>query len=179
MSAIVQSWKGIVLVERNSDDGFVDATLIAKHFNKQFADYSRTVAGAAYMHALQCAVGTSNPIMHTIRGSQARTWIHPRLAIDFARWLDVEFAVWMDGWILKIVDVLREDKHRPLPHSSASAEVVQEITSSTQRLFRNQLVILTEADLHCHLVAETRRTWPFALLVPGIGELPEAGTRRL
>ena len=38
---------------------------------------------------------------------------------------------------------------------------------------------MTEADLHAAVVAEIRRTWPSALLVPGIGELPEAGERRL
>ena len=38
---------------------------------------------------------------------------------------------------------------------------------------------MTEADLHCSVVAEVRKTWPTALMVPGIGELPEAGSRRL
>jgi len=52
-------------------------------------------------------------------------------------------------------------------------------SSSSSRLFRNQLVVMNEADLHCRLVVELRKTWPSALLVPGIGELPESGARRL
>jgi hypothetical protein len=29
------------------------------------------------------------------------TWIHPRLAVDLARWISPAFAVWMDGWFLE------------------------------------------------------------------------------
>jgi len=74
--------------------------------------------------------------------------------------------VWLDGWILKIIDIKPETP----PGTALSAD---------SRLFRSQLVVMNEADLHGHLVAETRKTWPSAVLVPGIGELPEAGDRRL
>ena len=162
---LVQTWKDTVSVERSLDDGFIDATQMSRHFNKRFVDYARSVAGSSYMKALQSAIGESSPIVNSTRGCSGQTWIHPRLAIDFARWLDVEFAVWMDGWILKIVDT------RP---SQEQAE-----PPSETRLFRNQLVIMNESDLHCHIVAETRKAWPDAVLVPGIGELPEAGAKRL
>lgn len=31
------------------------------------------------------------------------TWVHPRLAVDLARWISPAFAVWMDGWFLETV----------------------------------------------------------------------------
>lgn len=31
------------------------------------------------------------------------TWVHPRLAVDLARWISPAFAVWMDGWFLEIL----------------------------------------------------------------------------
>lgn len=31
------------------------------------------------------------------------TWMHPKLAVLFARWLDVRFAVWCDGQIDQII----------------------------------------------------------------------------
>ena len=37
-------------------------------------------------------------------GTQQGTWIHPKLAVHFARWLDDRFAVWCD---LHIDAVLR------------------------------------------------------------------------
>jgi hypothetical protein len=42
-----------------------------------------------------------------VRGGSAEngggTWIHPKLAIDFARWLSSDFAVWCDLQIEKIL----------------------------------------------------------------------------
>jgi hypothetical protein len=165
----LQKWKDGVVVERNPDDGFVDATQMCEKFNKKFYEYSRGI-GSAYIHALQTALGESLPVINTIRGHGGKTWVHPRLAIDFARWLSADFAVWLDGWILKIVDVV---------DVVTVQQEEQLITESTHRLFLNQLVIMSETDLHFAVVTEVRKTWPSAVLVPGIGELPEAGDKRL
>ena len=35
------------------------------------------------------------------RRPQLTSWIHERLAVDLARWLSPDFAVWMDGWVLE------------------------------------------------------------------------------
>jgi hypothetical protein len=35
------------------------------------------------------------------------TWLHPKLAIDFARWLDARFAVWCDMQIEKLLQPLQ------------------------------------------------------------------------
>jgi hypothetical protein len=37
----------------------------------------------------------------TQRGFNGGTWAHPKLAVFFARWLDVRFAVWCDMQIDK------------------------------------------------------------------------------
>lgn len=36
------------------------------------------------------------------------TWMHPKLAVPFARWLDATFAVWCDG---KIAQIIRGQDH--------------------------------------------------------------------
>ena len=41
------------------------------------------------------------------------------------------------------------------------------------------MIVLNERDLQCTVVAILRTKYPSAVLVPGIGELPEAGERRL
>jgi hypothetical protein len=45
---------------------------------------------------------------------QRGTWVHPRLAVDLARWISPEFAVWMDGWILGQLD-------KPVPATRINA----------------------------------------------------------
>lgn len=54
------------------------------------------------------------------------TWLHPKLAIAFARWLDIDFAIWCD---VQIDNLLREkDDWRKLRHESASSyKVMQQI----------------------------------------------------
>lgn len=47
------------------------------------------------------------------------TWLHPKLAVHFARWLDPKFAVWCDA---QIDNLLRgKDDWRKLRHQSASS----------------------------------------------------------
>lgn len=38
------------------------------------------------------------------------TWLHPKLAVPMARWLDLDFAVWCDG---KIDDIIRNGQTKP------------------------------------------------------------------
>ena len=54
------------------------------------------LADATGLLADQLIISTTNGPNH-LRG----TWIHPRLAVDLARWLSPAFAVWMDGWFLE------------------------------------------------------------------------------
>lgn len=46
------------------------------------------------------------------------TWLHPKMAVNFARWLDVDFAVWCDEQIDGIIR--GKDDWRTLRHTSAS-----------------------------------------------------------
>ena len=48
------------------------------------------------------------------------TWLHPKLAIHFARWLDPKFAVWCDEQIEHIISgSLKLEPAQPaLPHGS-------------------------------------------------------------
>ena len=41
--------------------------------------------------------------MKTRRGQHGGTWLHPRLAVFFARWCDTRFAVWCDMFIDRIL----------------------------------------------------------------------------
>ena len=88
-------------------DGFLNATVIASHFGKQARDYLKTEQTQQYITALAefLSVKTKiltkeNQIVIVKRGgSEQGTWLHPKLAIHFARWLDPKFAVWCDEQI--------------------------------------------------------------------------------
>lgn len=96
-----------------SSDAYLNATQIAKHFGKQPRDYLKTQPTQEYISALAENLSIKskilidkNQLVITKKGSSFNgggTWLHPKLAVDFARWLDPKFAVWCDEQIEKIL----------------------------------------------------------------------------
>lgn len=104
---VVRTWNDAP-ISRRDGDGFADATAMCRANSKDLFDYQRLERTAAYLTALgdslnlpadQLVLTTTSGPNH-LRG----TWIHPRLAVDLARWLSPQFAVWMDGWFLEQQD---------------------------------------------------------------------------
>lgn len=90
-------------------DAFLNATAVAKHFNKVPKDYLKTEQTQEYIIALaEClSKGKKIPVeqnqLVTVKNGAPEngggTWLHPKLAIHFARWLNPKFAVWCDEQI--------------------------------------------------------------------------------
>lgn len=97
-----RSWNGTPITRR-STDGYVNATTMAKASGKQWHDYWRTDRTTEYLEALSAETGipVSSLCLTTRGGAYQGTWIHARVAVDFARWISAPFAVWMDGWFLE------------------------------------------------------------------------------
>ena len=92
------------------NDGYLHATQIAKHFGKLPKDYLKTEQTQEYIAALadNCVrrkILTDKNQLVIIKqgGIEQGTWLHPKLAIHFARWLDPKFAVWCDEQIEQII----------------------------------------------------------------------------
>ena len=92
-------------------DGFLNASAIAKHFGKAPKDYLKSEQTQQYIAALaeNLSKGRKIPLEENQLvivkhgGNQSGTWLHPKLAVDFARWLDPRFAVWCDEQIEHIL----------------------------------------------------------------------------
>lgn len=93
-----------------SREAWFNATEIAAMFGKRPIDWLRLPETERYIEALMKreAVKVGNPKVRfshfakTRRGgclSYRGTWLHPKLAVAFARWCDVDFAVWCDEQI--------------------------------------------------------------------------------
>lgn len=86
-------------------DGWFNATEAAARFGKRPVDWIKQDETRAYMSALssvlKCDPGS---LLATKRGRHdGGTWMHPKLAVAFARWLNVEFSVWCDLQIDAII----------------------------------------------------------------------------
>lgn len=93
-----------------STEGWINATNIAKRFGRRPNDWLALPATKEYIAALGRHLEgdtrkSGNGFVRTQKGgTQQGTWLHPKLAVSFARWLDVDFAVWCD---LQINNLLR------------------------------------------------------------------------
>lgn len=92
-----------------NDAGWFNATAAAEKFGKLPANWLSLPSTDSYIDSMSRAlnVGKSD-IIKTSRGRNGGTWLHPKLAVAFARWLSDDFAVWCDLQIDKIIHGERE-----------------------------------------------------------------------
>lgn len=108
---LIKSFSGVAV--SFNQDGYLNASAIAKHFGKRVPDFLKTEQNQEYISALAehlsktlKIVFDKNQLVIVKKGSPANgggTWLHPKLAIHFARWLDPRFAVWCDEQIEQIL----------------------------------------------------------------------------
>lgn len=103
MSALVVASYGDLPVSF-TDAGWFNATTVAAKYGKRPVDWLRSTDARQYIEAV-CAeqkVQKSHLLSKRL-GRNGGTWFHPKLAVAFARWLDVRFAVWCDQQIENIL----------------------------------------------------------------------------
>lgn len=123
-------------------DGFLNATAIASHFGKQARDYLKTEQTQQYITALaeNLSVKTKiltkeNQIVIVKRGgSEQGTWLHPKLAVHFARWLDPKFAVWCDEQIEALLNGKVSDGLQPKPAKALPSGLTHEQQAEVKAL---------------------------------------------
>ncbi|MFU1517428.1 KilA-N domain-containing protein [Vreelandella alkaliphila] len=89
--------------------GWINATEAAKRFGKRPTDWLKLDSTREYIEALM----DENQISEESSLIQARrnhgTWLHPDLAVAFARWLSIRFSVWCDKQIKRLIQGGAED----------------------------------------------------------------------
>ena len=91
-----------------TNDAWLNATKVAESFGKRVDNWLRLDGTIEYIDALKEFLNTSDvsdlELIKTRRGKyNGGTWLHPKLSIRFAQWLDVRFAVWCDMQIDSIL----------------------------------------------------------------------------
>jgi len=93
---------------RFNGDGWLHASKIAERYGKRLDHWLENVGTLEYVRALDEVIsGRESEILDTrksgyVKTSRARidrgggTWLHPKLAVAFARWCDAKFSVWCD-----------------------------------------------------------------------------------
>ena len=118
---VVRTWNDTPIARR-SIDGYVNATAMCKANGKEWFGYVRTDRAKEYISALEISLqgspqksGDLIQVIATGPNDSRGTYVHPRLAVDLARWINPEFAVWMDGWLLEELERQVQQKPEPQP----------------------------------------------------------------
>lgn len=111
-------------------DGWFNATQAAAKFGKLPYEWQRLPETVAYVAALERKYGKI-PYSKSKRGANGGTWLHPKLAVRFAQWLDVDFAVWCDEQIDALLRG-KEDWTRERARVAAAHSVMSEILHDTR-----------------------------------------------
>ncbi|EJF06795.1 KilA-N domain-containing protein, partial [Thiovulum sp. ES] len=108
MDIISREFQGIEIKFSTIDDVCLNATQTAKQFGKKPDNWLRNKDVQSYINALKETRFSNmrNELVIVKQGGNAQqqgTWIHKKLIINFARWLDPYFAVWCDEVIEEII----------------------------------------------------------------------------
>ena len=126
MNLITKNYNGIAIDFNTEESIYINATQIAKHFNKQVNDWVRLEQTQEYLkefelmlkensrngisrfgHQLDISDDFSLQKLIVIKKggnpTEQGTWIHKKLIINFARWLSPKFAVWCDSVIEELL----------------------------------------------------------------------------
>jgi hypothetical protein len=127
---VSRSWNGTP-IHRRTTDGYVNATAMCKANGKQWSKYREADRCQEYIDALAetSDFGGLN-LIETRAGNGGGTWIHPRLAVDLARWISAPFAVWMDRWFLENIQQASEAPVETVSPRLREVEMITLIESS-------------------------------------------------
>jgi hypothetical protein len=128
-----------------TEAGWFNATAATGRYGKRPNDWLSLPETERYIEALCRKYKTSRAsFIKTRRGGNNRTntrksgnggtWLHPKLAVRFAQWLDIDFAIWCDETIDSMIRGTHQhfDWRRERSIAAASYKVVGELLKVTR-----------------------------------------------
>lgn len=103
---------------RFNRDGWINATTVPIIYGKRVGQWLSTLGAQRYLAELATAMElhSNEDLIQVHKGRMGGTWLHPRLAIEFARWLDPNFAIWC---MLVMERILRDELTEKLRYELA------------------------------------------------------------
>jgi len=120
MNLITRDYQGVPVVF--NDAGWINATDYAVKHGKRVDHWLANQDTKDYITTL-CEITDTRKVGY-VKTSKATiangggTWLHPKMAVAFARWIDPRFAIWCDTQIDNLI--CRKDNWRVSRHASAS-----------------------------------------------------------
>lgn len=118
-----------------------NATMMAKPFSKKPSDCFKTEQMQRYISKLSEATKIIEADLINVENGNG-TWIHEKLILKLAQWLDVDFEIWCDE---QIATLLREEKVELKPKPKTRLELAKENVELIQELEAKDEILALQA----------------------------------
>lgn len=137
-------------------DGYFSATDLVNHWNnlkgdkKQLGNYMKTQTTIDYLEQLK-KEGVDNPILsYRGNGKNSGTWVHPKVFIDLAMWVSVEFKSKVIDYV---IDGLIQSRHDAGDYYKEMTKAILETYVEVYGKNPNPNVYIQEANMVKSLVS--------------------------
>ena len=138
MNIVKHNWNGSAIAQLNEDtkiskhnvpSGYVNATQMCQACGKLWGHYSSLDSTKAFMQGLSADIGIPiSGLTIIIKGGNDKqsqgTWVHPEIAIDLAQWVSVEFRIWANRTLRKLMSGEIPATSQPKPNEITPEELI-------------------------------------------------------
>ena len=96
-------------IQKRDSDGYINLTQMCQANGKRIDKYLKSKRTQEYIESLERSPQMGGSPLESVKGGDSReltqgTWGHPLIAIDLARWISADFAVWCDAHIFNLME---------------------------------------------------------------------------
>lgn len=104
-TSVVYDYKGSQISFMSGENVMVNATQMAKPFEKRPIDWLQNQSSIEYLNELSKVRKSTlaDLVQVTKGGNNPGTWMHEDVALEFARWLSPAFAIWCNDRIKELL----------------------------------------------------------------------------
>lgn len=104
-TSVVYDYKGSQISFMSGENVMVNATQMAKPFEKRPIDWLQNQSSIEYLNELSKVRKSTlaDLVQVTKGGNNSGTWMHEDVAMEFARWLSPAFAIWCNDRIKELL----------------------------------------------------------------------------
>ena len=132
MSNISRNIQGFEIYQREGD-GYINATQVCKANQaltgqkKDPSDWLANKSSKSMIEKLLSVTGIPASELVDVKkgGTNQGTWLHPRLAVRFAMWVNDDFSLQVEDWVQEWIATKRNPIHTIAPAEPTIAEIEQ------------------------------------------------------
>jgi hypothetical protein len=140
---------------------FANATIMCQHFGKDVNQWKRLSSTQRYADAL-CTKHITDLFEVRQGGVEQGTWIHEKLILKLAQWLDVDFEIWCDEKLAELLRTgsvsLRQPPALQLPQTYI--EALEELVKAEK-----EKLLLQQTNSNLKTALDTLNDWSSILRV--------------